>query len=551
MNTIVRWGLAALLLTGLAACTEKTEPTEPEKALFHFTGGPGWTGEPAALLYEEGTYHLFYQTNPAGELYDNIHWGHAVSRDLLAWEVLPTALAPDSLGFLQSGSVVADTANTLGLKAGAQAPFLAFYTYANPRLKHHLGRAYSTDKGATWNKLPPVVLRVPEEGALRNPHVRRNPLSDEWLMTAACGSSVLFYTSPDGEEWKYASRFTFPLPYGSRWEGTDFFPLRTADGKETKWILTVNMENGPAGGSPATRYFVGDFDGASFRSTQTNELWLDYGKDHYAGSTFSGLPDSCRIWLGWMNNWEYAHELPADGLRGQMTFPRRLKLVHDGRHYLVASAPVDALEKYQQDTLMIAAATLSESRPAEGRIPSPGQPFILCLAFDHTDDQAIWKARDYGIRLKTRSGQSVCLGYSNELSYYYVERPARETWLQAESSLENADDESNPHDSRQERSRAGFSETSLPETAAFAGPEMGAVYRPEGPRADWEILIDRYSVEFFAGGRRIALTALCFPDDAFCSYELFARSGTARLMEGCLITLKNNDTSYPTKHSIP
>lgn len=544
MNTIVRWGLAALLLAGLPACTGKPGPTKPEKALFHFTGGPGWTGEPAALLYEEGTYHLFYQSNPEGELYDNIHWGHAVSRDLLAWEVLPAALAPDSLGFLQSGSVVADTANTSGLKTGAQAPFLAFYTYANPQLKHSLGRAYSTDKGTTWTKLPPVVVPVPEEGALRNPHVRRHPLSDEWLMTAACGSSVVFYTSPDGKEWKYASRFALSLPYGSRWEGTDFFPLQAAGAEETKWILTVNMENGPAGGSPATRYFVGDFDGTSFRPTQTKELWLDYGKDHYAGSTFSGLPDSCRVWLGWMNNWEYAHELPAAGLRGQMTFPRRLKLVRDGQNYLVASLPVNELEKYQRGTQAIPGATLSDSRPAEGRIPSPGQPFLLRLVFDHTDDKAIWKARDYGIRLKTRSGQSVCFGYRNELSYYYVERPARETWLQGEHADKNANGKSYPHHSRQEGSKAGFSEPSPFETAAYTGPEMGAVYRPEGPCTDWEILVDRHSVEFFAAGGRIALTALCFPDDAFCSYELFARSGTARLTEGSLTILQNNHDTH-------
>lgn len=548
---IVRWGLTALLLAGLPACTEKTGPAEPQKALFHFAGGPGWTGEPAALLYEEGTYHLFYQTNPTGELYDNIHWGHAVSADLLAWEILPPSLAPDSQGSLGSGSVIADTANTSGLKTGAQAPFLAFYTYADPQLKHSLGRAYSTDKGATWIKLPPVVLPAPEESAIRSPRVRRNPLSGEWLMTAACGSSAVFYTSPDGKEWKHAAEFTFPSTYGSRWEGVDFFPLRTADGKETKWILTVDMENGPAGGSPATRYFAGDFDGTSFHPAQTKEMWLDYGKDHYAGSTFNGLPDTCRIWLGWMNNWEYAHELPANGIRGQMTFPRRLKLLRDGPHYLVASSPVKALEKYRQDTLAIPAATLSDSHRIEGRIPWPGRPFMLRLTFDNTDDKAIWKARDYGIRLKTESGRSISFGYRNELSYFYIERPARETWLQAGNSGENAGDESHPGSSRAGTSATRFSESFPSGTTPSSGPEMGAVYRPSGSRTGWEILIDRHSAEFFAAGGRIALTALCFPDDVFSSYELFAGSGTARITEGHMITLTNNDLSHPTKHSIP
>lgn len=496
--------LAGLLCLAFLACRPQGGDTEKGKAGLHFTQGPGWTGEPAGLVYDEGTYHLFYQCNPESDQYGHIHWGHAVSRDLLQWQIASVALSPDSLGYLQSGSVVADTQNTSGLGTGQQAPFIAFYTYANPELKHTVARAYSLDKGMTWTKLPLLALPGPKTGRLRHPHVSRNRKTGGWLMTVSTGSSVLFYTSLDCRQWHYASEFKPGFVQGAAWEGTDFFPLRAAGEEIARWVLTINMENGPAGGAPATRYFIGDFDGTAFHPTDTKELWLDYGKDHYAGSTFNGLADTCRIWLGWMNNWEYALLLPSSGGRGAMTFPRRLNLVREGKHYMLASAPVKALEAYYKDTCPISPATLSDDNRIYKKFPYPGKPCLIRLKFDNRDNLAIWKARDYGIRLKTKSGRTLSIGYRNELSAYYIDRGSWEA---------------------------------APCTESF-GQLMGAAYRWEAPVTDWWILFDKNSVEFFACGGRIALSALYFPQDEFSSFELFAQSGQVHLAEASITSLE-------------
>lgn len=521
-----------LFLTAvLSGCTQKSVRTEAPGALFHFTGEPGWVGEPAGWVYREGIYHLFYEYNPTRETYGNIHWGHAESRNLLEWTIRPIALSPDSLGYLRAGSVVVDTNRTSGLGEAADIPFLAFYTYANPALTQTIGMAYSTDKGRCWTKLPPLVLPCPHPHAnsqaqaqLRNPHVSWNVQTGCWLMTVSFGSSVLFYTSPDGRHWTYASTFEAgPAEGGRNWEGSDFFPLRVEGEGITKWVLTVNMENGPAGGSPATRYFIGDFDGTVFRTTDTKAFWLDYGKDNYAGQTANGLPAENRLWLGWMNNWEYANLLPPGGSEGKMTFPRRLKLVREGRHFLLACVPADGLEPYRREIFPISSATLSDGHPITGRFPFPGASFAVRLTFDNRDNRAIWKAGDYGIRLKTASGHILTAGYRNELSYYYIERRG--------GCIPRDADRWNEEAAVCGREAQGVT------TDGFDEP-MGAPYRWEGDESDWYLLFDKNSVEFFAAEGRVTLTARYACDEPFCCFELFARSGEAKLTKASIVRLE-------------
>lgn len=526
-----------LFLTALlSGCAPKSAQTATPGALFHFTGEPGWIGGPAGWVYAEGVYHLFYEYNPSAETYGNIHWGHAESRDLLEWTIQPVALSPDSLGYLGAGSVVADPNRTSGLGEATDIPFLAYYTYANPALTQTIGRAYSTDKGRVWTKLPPVVLPEAKEarGAdperphapalLRNPHVSWNAQTGCWLMTVSSGSSVLFYTSPDGRQWRYASTFKAgAATEGTNWEGSDFFPLRVEGDGITKWVLTVNMGNGPAGGSPATRYFIGDFDRVAFRATDTKALWLDYGKDNYAGQTVNGLPAENRLWLGWMNNWEYANLFPPAGPQGKMTFPRRLKLMREGHHYLLASVPLDGLEAYRRETFPLSSATLSDGHSVTGRFPFPGASFAVRLTFDNRDNRAIWKAADYGIRLKTACGKMLTAGYRNELSYYYIDRSG---WCIPPDA-----------DRLNEVAATGGGEEGLVAADGFDEP-MGAPYRWEGDESDWYLLFDKNSVEFFAAGGRVALTARYAWDEPFCSFELFARSGEAILTNASIVRLE-------------
>ena len=133
---------------------------EPLRPLFHFTAAQGWLNDPNGLIYYEGKYHMFYQHNPAGNKWANMHWGHAVSTDLMHWKELPIALYPDESGTMYSGSAVEDTENVTGLKENGHNPLILFYTAAgNPRTQC---MAYSVDGGGTFKKYPgnPIIPNI-------------------------------------------------------------------------------------------------------------------------------------------------------------------------------------------------------------------------------------------------------------------------------------------------------------------------------------------------------------------------------------------------------
>lgn len=508
MGKTVLSEMAMILLLLLSACKAGSDRDGNRYLpLFHFSAGSGWTGEPAGILYDEGEYHLFYQYNPSEAIYGHIHWGHVVSKDLVQWQILPVALSPDTSGYPDSGSMIVDEHNTSGLGTHDNAPFIAFYTSRSSDAKQSVAMAYSLDKGVSWIKGDRLLLSEDHDGSLRYPHVSWSDEFDEWIMTVSTGSSISFYTSGDCKHWEYKSDFQYPERNASTWEGSDFFPLQVEGSTAKKWVLLVNMGNGPAEGAPSTRCFIGDFDGTSFRITQTKELWLDYGKDNYAGTTINNLPADKRIWMGWMNCWEYANLLPTSGWRGSMTFPRRLSLVKEGKHYVLSSALVPFLEGYSKKVHSVASApvTLSGEKKMKYDLPSPGKPFLLRLRFDNRDNRVIWRARNYGVSLRTKSGKKLSIGYQNELSYYYIDR----------SGLE----------------KEPFSDT--------FGRLMGASYRSEDSISDWCILVDKSSIELVADKGRIALTALCYPEEAFSSLEVYSEAGTVTLLEASVTELEN------------
>lgn len=180
----------------------------------------------------------------------------------------------------------------------------------------------------------------------RDPKVIWHNDSKQWIMSIASGQVIKFYSSPNCLDWTYLSEFGEGRgEHGGVWECPDLFPLQVKGSNETKWVLIVNINpGGPAGGS-ATQYFVGDFNGKEFISAQSKTQWMDYGKDNYAGVTWSNAPESRRILIGWMNNWEYAGEKPCIEWSGAATFPRELGLVKELDTYLLTSEPVKEIEK--------------------------------------------------------------------------------------------------------------------------------------------------------------------------------------------------------------
>jgi len=291
---------------------------EPYRPQFHYSPPCQWMNDPNGMVYYEGEYHLFYQFNPAAMTPFKIHWGHAVSPDLVHWQTLPIALYPDDNGPIWSGSVVVDANNTSGLVPGGG--LVAIYSYEN----QSQGIAYSSDKGRTWTKYDgnPVIGALAKD--FRDPKVFWHEASQHWVMPIAAGPELQIFVSPNLINWEHTQSFRGGI-LGGVWEVPDLFPLEI-DG-ETKWIFLASISQlAPAGGG-GVQYFIGDFDGRTFTyDTDAPQLWIDYGPDNYAGTTWSDLPDR-RVYIGWMDNWQYATSLPTAPWRGANTLPRELRLV--------------------------------------------------------------------------------------------------------------------------------------------------------------------------------------------------------------------------------
>lgn len=312
--------------------------TELYRPQIHYTPARNWMNDPNGLVYADGIYHLFYQYNPSGNSWGNMSWGHAVSTDLMHWQEQTVALTRDELGDIFSGSAVIDKDNTAGFGANAM---VALYTSADKVQQQSL--AYSTDGGKTFVRYPgnPVIRN--NDDNLRDPKVFWHEPSKKWIMALAKGwkMGTEFYSSADLKSWNHLSTFFMELPGrpSLQWECPDLIQMGD------KWVLLVSVNpGGPILGS-GTMYFVGDFDGTTFKADDLDyPLWLDYGMDNYAGVTWSNTGER-RILIGWMNNWQYAGDVPCSPWRSAFTLPRELSLTTYHGKPLLKNAVVNEIDK--------------------------------------------------------------------------------------------------------------------------------------------------------------------------------------------------------------
>ncbi len=311
---------------------------------IHFTPAKNWMNDPNGMVYADGTYHLFYQYNPQGNDWGNMSWGHATSTDLMHWTEQTVAMTRDELGAIFSGSCVIDKDNTAGFGANAM---VALYTSAGETGdvagKQQQSIAYSTDGGKNFTRYTANPVIKNDDDNLRDPKVFWHAESKQWIMALAKGwkMGVEFYSSPDLKNWQHQSTFFVPLAGrpSLQWECPDLIQMGN------KWVLLVSVNpGGPILGS-GTMYFVGQFDGKEFKADDLKyPLWLDYGMDNYAGVTWSNT-GSRLVMIGWMNNWQYAGNVPCSPWRSAMTLPRELKLIeYDGKPIL-ASTVVGEIDK--------------------------------------------------------------------------------------------------------------------------------------------------------------------------------------------------------------
>ena len=368
--------LPGFLALPLAASDENYRPA------FHYAPQHNWMNDPNGMVYLDGEYHLFYQYNPYGHAWGPMHWGHAVSKDLHNWQELPIALYPDQLGTIFSGSAVFDKNNTSGLGTKDNPPLVAIYTY-NHQFREHKSLptgqsqalAYSVDKGRSWQKYAhnPVLTNTAERD-FRDPKVFWFEADQKWIMSLAVDKKISFYSSPNLRDWHHESDFGAGVgAKGGVWECPDLIPLRIEGSDVQKYVLLVSINPGAVNGGSGTQYFVGDFDGETFRldsqfSAQLQQKiqqgespaeWLDYGADNYAGVTWSNLPDQRALMIGWMNNWDYAQITPLKTWRGAMTLPRELRLVQSNGRYVVKSVPAREVATQRKKNIPLKPASIS------------------------------------------------------------------------------------------------------------------------------------------------------------------------------------------------
>ncbi|MEI8041676.1 MAG: family 43 glycosylhydrolase [Verrucomicrobiota bacterium] len=321
---------------------------EPLRGQFHFSSRRGWNNDPNGLVFFNGGYHLFYQHNPYGWGWGNMHWGHAVSRDMIHWEELGDVLSPDEMGPMFSGSAVVDWNNTSGLGKDGKPPLILIYTAAgNPTVQCI---AYSAD-GRIFTKFSgnPVLKEI--TGGNRDPKVMWHEPTKRWVMVLYVGlpgkkHTVHYFTSPNMRDWTLASiteggiekdKFLHECP--------DFFELPVdADLANKKWVLTA----------ADSTYSIGTFDGTKFTPEQT-KLPGHLGKGFYAAQTFSDIPakDGRRIQIGWFQS-----PTPGMPFNQSMTMPIELKLLTTPDGPRLTMNPVKEMETLRAKTHNLGAMTL-------------------------------------------------------------------------------------------------------------------------------------------------------------------------------------------------
>ena len=308
---------------------------EEYRPKVHFTSKIGWINDPNGLNYYNGRYHMFFQHNPADSAWGNMTWGHAISDDLIHWHEEDSALTPDSLGTMFSGSAITDINNVSGLKENENDVMMLFYTAAGGNSALSAGKpsvqcmAYSTDRGATFKKYEgnPVILHI--AGGNRDPKV-------VWCKEQGCyllalyldGDTYALFRSDDLLRFTEQQRLSLP----GDGECPDIYPVKVENEPGVqKWVFM----------GASDKYLVGDFEkkqGGAFKPSQNVRSYTYGRRTTYAAQSFSGTGER-RVRIAW----DVLHA-PGSVFENQMGIPCELSLVKIRGEYRLRSLPVKEFE---------------------------------------------------------------------------------------------------------------------------------------------------------------------------------------------------------------
>jgi levanase/fructan beta-fructosidase len=248
-------------------------------------------------------------------------------------------------------------------------------------------------------------------------------------MVLAAHDKAQFYRSENLKDWTFLSEFGTGIgAHGGVWECPDLFPIKVEGSNEIKWVLLQSLNPGGANGGSGTQYFVGDFDGKMFRMDKAFEqtlgrekaVWLDYGKDNYAGVTWNNIPDADgrKLMIGWMSNWEYATVVPTQGWRSSMTLPRELKLQKKGSEYRLVTAPVKELNNYISKTVAKSHVKIKD------KVVLAEKGAVDFTAADIQCELTGLRQGTYTFTLSNSAGEQLTFGLDNRENFLFVDRSA-------------------------------------------------------------------------------------------------------------------------------
>ncbi len=343
-------------------------------------------------------------------------------------------------------------------------------------------------------------------------------------MVFAAQDHVKFWSSPDLKNWKHLS--DFGKEWGARrgvWECPDFFPMAVERDKSggdlksppdsgQKWVLLLSLNPGAANGGSGTQYFVGDFDGKTFTldpdfasSVQNGKgVWLDWGRDNYAGVTWSDIPksDGRRLFMGWMSNWDYATTVPTQAWRSAMTLPRTLALRETNAGLRLVSQPVKELETLRKGVVVLSSQSLDGPLYVSPKYDLDPAGLEVLLELEFPDNAA----SSFAVVLTNADGEEYRVGFDAGSNEFFSDR-----------------------------TRSG----DLRFSDKFALKRHVAPRQSEAKTLKMHLFFDVASCELFADGGETAMTDIIFPTKKFSRIRFESVNGAVNMKSAMLYELKS------------
>jgi fructan beta-fructosidase len=479
----IRVLLISFIFTQSVFAQQSSFYNEPYRPQYHFTPPIHWMNDPNGLVYYKGEYHLFYQFNPFGNRWGHMSWGHAVSKDLMHWQHLPLAIPEEKDTMIFSGSCVMDFQNTSGFATQpGQVPMVAVYTghIEGKNQSQHI--AYSLDEGRTWTKYNANPVLDLGKRDFRDPSVFWYAPHRKWVMSVVwpMERQVQFYSSPNLKEWKLMSTYGPAGDTTGIWECPALFevPVKDQPGK-TKWVLM----HSPA---PYMQYFVGEFDGYSFTNdNSTAKVYRpDYGPDYYAAIVFNDLPAGhAPVSIGWVNNWNYANDLPTTPWKSAMSLPRALSARKINNEWVMLQEPVPSVQLLRDKSLVTGAMVVNDIK----LLPVRNQQLEISCSFTVVQNNTA------GVRLAKKGDKYIEIGYDARRMVLYIDR------------TKAGDQSFHPAFAKQNR--------------------YETILEPVNGKISLHIFYDKSIVEVYANEGEAVMTAQLFPAADENGVELFSIKG--------------------------